>query len=381
MIDIIEKHFESVYELYKKIVLISSESHDKEGVDRVCSAVYEFALSHGFKAEITENEKAGNELILTFNYESKEKPVVFLAHMDTVHKKGTFEKMFEEKDGKINGPGVLDCKGGIAVSLLTVMALKDYGYLKPLRIVLVCDEEISMVLSGEKGRNFIIDNVKDASFVFTCESGTKDKIVVGRKGVTRYKVTVCGKSAHAGSDYDKGISAIRAACLMIPELEKLSDINGITYNCGVIQGGKAPNIVPDLCEFIVDVRYLNNEQMEKSEKTLKKILNSVLSDGISIKIDMISRREAMEPTEQNLKLFKRVKSISEKLGYEKFTSIVPGGASDAAYSSLLGIPTLCGMGMTGKSQHTLNETADKLSLKERSHILADTVISLYEEGL
>ena len=301
--------------------------------------------------------------------------------MDTVHKKGIFEKMFEEKDGKIYGPGVLDCKGGIAVSLLTAMALKDYGYLKPLRIVLVCDEEISMMLSGKKGIDFITDNVKDASFVFTCESGTEDKIVVGRKGAARYRVTVRGKAAHAGAHYDEGISAIKAACLKILEIEKMSDVNSITYNCGLITGGKASNIVPDLCEFVVDVRYLNREQMEKSEKALYNILNSDSTEGISIEVENISRREAMEATVQNLKLFERVKSVSEKLGYEKFTSFVSGGASDAAFSSAMGIPTLCGMGITGESQHTVNEKANLDSLKKRSHILADTVISLYEEAL
>lgn len=381
MVDIIKENYEKIYELYKSIVCISSNSYDKEGINSVCDKIASFASDYGFEIEKEVNEKAGNELILTFNRNNEGPVIVFLAHLDTVHKKDAFANMFIEKEGKVYGPGVLDCKGGIAVSLLTAISLKQSGYVCPLRIVLVCDEEISMFLSGDKGIEFIKNNVRDASCVLTCESGTKDKIVVGRKGAARYRVTFKGISSHAGSDYAKGVSAIKATCLKIPEIESLSDTEGITYNCGMISGGKAPNIVPDSCEVIVDVRYLNKKQQEESERNLYRIMTEGNEKGISVEIESLSKRDAMEPTENNMKLFERVKSIADKLGYEDFAPIVPGGASDAAFPSVMGIPTLCGMGMTGKSQHTLNEEADISSLFERSHLLAETVLSIYKESL
>lgn len=381
MIDIIEKHFEGVYELYKKIVLISSESYDKKGVDEVCSVIAEFALNNKFDVEILKNKNAGNELVLSYNADSKGPVTVFLAHMDTVHKKDSFKKMFVQDGNIVYGPGVHDCKGGIALALLTCMSLKTYGYANQLRIVLVCDEEISMALSKEKGIQFIKDNVKDASYVFTCESGIKDKLIVGRKGSARYKVTVHGVAAHSGANYDKGVSAIKAACYMIPEIERISNSEGMTFNCGMINGGKSPNIVPDLCEFIVDTRYLDMAQMEESEKYVFSVVNSNLPEGITTEIEVISKRAPMEATEANYKLFERVREISKKLGYEDFTPFVSGGASDAAFSSEMGIPTLCGTGIVGKNQHASEEMADLSSLKQRSHLIAETVLSLSEEGL
>ena len=381
MIKIIDSYYQCVFNLYKDIVCVSSESYEKDGIDKVCEMIKDFGIQNGFAAQIVKHKEAGNELVLTYNEKNDGPITVFLAHMDTVHKKGAFEKMFKEEGNMVYGPGVHDCKGGIAVALLTCMALKASGYKNPLRIVLACDEEISMVLSKEKGTQFIIDNVKDAARVFTCESGIKDKMIVGRKGSARYKITIHGKAAHSGANYDEGVSAIKAACLMIPEIEKVSNSENMTFNCGLIKGGKAPNIIPDLCEFIVDTRYPDMNGMEESERHIYNVVSSNLPEGITTEIEVISKRIPMEATEGNYKLFERVKRISKELGYEDFVSFVSGGASDAAFPAAMGIPTLCGTGIVGKNQHTLNEMADLSSIKTRSHLFVKTIVSLDRKGL
>jgi glutamate carboxypeptidase len=139
----------------------------------------------------------------------------------------------------------------------------------PVKYIFAPDEEISLSLSGRSGIDFINENVEGASAVFTLESGTKDRIVTGRKGAMRYEVTVKGKASHAGSAYGEGISAIKEACTKILEIEKNSDVNGITYNCGIINGGKIPNSVPDLCSFVLDIRYRNQAEEDKANELVK----------------------------------------------------------------------------------------------------------------
>ena len=48
----------------------------------------------------------------------------------------------------------------------------------------------------------------------------------------------------------------------------------------------------------------------------------------------------MEETKENLWLFEKVKEVSERLGFEKFEKFLSGGASDAAFPTIMGIPTL-----------------------------------------
>ncbi len=64
--------------------------------------------------------------------------------MDTVFETGTFgENPFKIIEGKAYGPGVLDMKGGIIISLYVIKALNKIGYKeRPIKIVFSGDEEI-----------------------------------------------------------------------------------------------------------------------------------------------------------------------------------------------------------------------------------------------
>ena len=375
----LEKHYSEVYELYRNIVNTSSQSYDKEGVDKVGDTIADFMTKRDFTINKQFNEKSGNGITASMNDGNDGQKIVFLAHMDTVHKKGTFEEpLFKEQGDDLYGPGVLDCKGGIALGILIMLALREIGYDSPVKYIFAPDEEISLSLSGQKGIDFINENVKDATAVFTLESGTKDRIVTGRKGAMRYEVTVKGKASHAGSAYGDGISAIKEACTKILEIEKNSDTDGITYNCGIINGGKIPNSVPELCTFVLDIRYRNEKEENIAIETVKKVVETSYFAGTTSEIRLLSRRPALEETEANLNLFNKVKEVSERLGFEKFEPFLSGGASDAAFPTIMGIPTLCGMGIVGHSQHTLRETAKASSIMERGLVIGTVILEMKE---
>lgn len=375
----LEKYYSEVYELYRNIVNISSQSYDKDGVDKVGDTIFDFMTKRDFNVNKQFNEKSGNGITASMNDGNDGQKIVFLAHMDTVHKKGTFdEPLFREEGDDLYGPGVLDCKGGIALGILVMLALREIGYDAPVKYIFAPDEEISLSLSGQKGIDFINENVKDATAVFTLESGTKDRIVTGRKGAMRYEVTVKGKASHAGSAYGDGISAIKEACTKILEIEKNSDTDGITFNCGIINGGKIPNSVPELCSFVLDIRYRNEMEENTAMEIVKNVVETSYFAGTTSEIRLLSRRPAMEETKENLALFEKVKEVSERLGFEHFESFLSGGASDAAFPTIMGIPTLCGMGIVGHSQHTLRETAKASSLKERGLVIGTVILEMKE---
>lgn len=56
-----------------------------------------------------------------------------------------------------------------------------------------------------------------------------------------------------------------------------------------------------------------------------------------------------------------------------FKGIKKGGGSDASYTVLAGVPTLCSCGMVGFNEHTISEKLDLLTFDERVALIATTI--------
>ena len=68
-----------------------------------------------------------------------------MGHLDTVHPPGTLKEMpWREENGHCHGPGILDMKGGIVLTLEAIAALHRAGLTPPLpvTVLLNSDEEV-----------------------------------------------------------------------------------------------------------------------------------------------------------------------------------------------------------------------------------------------
>ena len=358
------------------ITNIESPSNDKTGVDAVASAIETFAAGRGLIVKRTPFQRSGDGLVVETAERAGRKPVVFIAHMDTVHVHGAFgSPPVQKQDQILTGPGIHDCKGGIAVALLAMDTLIQNGYQdRQLRLVLVPDEEVSSAYSGPEGIDFIRQNVRDAAYAFCCESGNRNgDVAVGRKGILKLDVTVTGKAAHAGSAYRQGISAIKEAAHKIISLEKFDQHENVTINCGVINGGTKPNIVPQSCTFTLDVRFLQTEEKEAALLFIEEIINHAFIPGTTASYQIISERIPMAMTPDNLKLCDYLNEMCDEYHLTRLNPMVSGGGADSAYAVQEGVPTVCSLGIVGQYQHTLNEQADIPSLAERAKLLAAAI--------
>jgi len=377
LFDIIDRKALEIKKIWIEMAKIETPSDDKESIDSLVEFLFSYATKLGFNPIVHPFCDSGNGLVITSETETELQPVALMAHMDTVHKKGAFGKtLVVEEDGFLKGPGVYDCKGGIAVAILTIAALKEAGYNKrPIKLVLSPDEEVGAIYSKEEGKNYLRENIRGSIMAINCESGSPEgKIVTGRKGVLRLQIDVKGKAAHAGSDYMRGISAIKEAAHKIIHIEEESDPDNITYNCGIIRGGEIPNSVPEKCSFVVDIRYNNLNSKKVAEEHIKKVVDTSYINGTVSTVRVISSRIPMEETKENLELFEHIKSISSKYGLGSLQSCIAGGGSDSCYSVSEGIPSLCAMGIEGHDQHTLRERAYVSSLAKRAKLIAAAIV-------
>lgn len=366
----IDNHKDKFTDFWRDICSIESKSGDKAALDTVAYRVQDFAEALGFTVRRQSFLNTGDFLAVDMNA-GCEKGYVFLAHMDTVHEKGAFGYPCVKIDGdRMYGPGVIDCKGGIAVAMLAMKALYENGYTKNTRLILTSDEEVSNTFGGEDGITFIKENAVGFCGAFNCEVGVDGEVLVARKGILRVRITVNGKSSHSGISYFDGVSAVREAAHKIIALESKSTVGGTTYNCAIINGGKAANIVPDRCEIVVDIRVRTNEDMKKAWDAVNAVALHSFVDGTYSSVEVISRRAPMIRTPENEQLYKELADISDKYGLERLAAAESGGGSDSAYTQMAGVPTLCGLGTTGEFCHTNREYARIESLCDRAKLLA-----------
>ena len=168
----------------------------------------------------------------------------------------------EVVDGKLIGRGACDMKGGIAAALASAAAIRRAGVELggSLWFHLVADEELAGIhgtkVLWERG---MLD--QDAAIV-----GEPSELQLGlaERGGAWITATAYGAAAH-GSQPERGVNAITSMARLLLRLEEaLPDlrhplIGGPTVNAALIEGGSAPNVVPDRCAIQIDRRTIPGE--------------------------------------------------------------------------------------------------------------------------
>ena len=351
---------------------ISSKSDDKAGVDAVCEYCASFAREMGYAVKVEKINGSGNVMSATLNPDAEGEPVCMSAHMDTVHPEGLFG-VRREGDTLI-GPGVYDCKGGIAVGFLVMEALKNCGYVSsPVKMILQSDEEVQSLPSDLKTIEFMCAEAKGARAFFNLEGRIEGKITTSRKGILRYKYDITGIPVHAGT-YFGGASAVKEAAHKILAIEGKSRVGGITYNCGIIKGGTVMNTVPQSCTVGMDIRIRTETDIKEAEENLFAVGNTVFVEGTSTVTTKVSSRPPMERTDKNIKLFNDILSACRKYGLGEFEENSVTGGSDAAYTTIAGIPSVDDLGPLGGDYHTTNEWIDINSISGSGKIIAAYIV-------
>lgn len=248
--------------LLKKLIAIPSFSKEEQGT---ADLIQEFLESKGIKTyRKTNNVWAFNKFF------QKEKPTILLnSHHDTVKPNSDYTRSpftADIQDGKLFGLGSNDA-GGALVSLLATF-LYFYDELSQkynLIFAATAEEEIS----GKNGIESILPEFKNIEFAIVGEP-TQMNLSIAEKGLMVLDCAAHGKAAHAA--HGTGENAIYNAMKDIEwfrtfQFPKVSEILGkITMNVTLINSGTQHNIVPDKCQFTVDIRttdvYSNEEVLQ-----------------------------------------------------------------------------------------------------------------------
>ena len=378
LFSIIDELNENYIKVLEDVCNIESQTTDKKGVDGVCDYFVKMAEKHNWLVEKLELETAGSPVCITINPDAKSAPIIFSGHADTVHPKGLFGYPPTHIDGdKIYGPGVLDCKGGIVSAFMALDALERVGFCdRPVKLIIQTDEETGSKTSGKKTIEFMREKSIGAAAFLNCESlNDNNSVILARKGIARYRLDITGKAGHSSKCYD-AVNAVTEAAHKIIELEKMKDKDGITCNCGVIEGGTVANTVAEKCSFLADIRFANEDQYEKTKETVLRVANTSYLEGSSCEVSEISYRPSMPFTDANFSLYSKMAEICAENDMPKLNWKKATGGSDAAYITQFGIPCVDDVGVYGDRYHSKDEFAYISSLAHSAKLMAATTYCL-----
>lgn len=256
--------------------------------------------------------------------------IVFSTHMDTVP---PFIPSSED-EANIYGRGSCDAKGIIAAQICACEQLRKEG--APVGMLFLVGEErdslgAKIANAMPPGNRFLING-----------EPTENKIAVASKGALRVEIIARGRMAHSAypelgeSAIDKLLAALQRLCEM--KLPHNPEVGPCTMNIGIIEGGRAPNVIADHAKAHLLYRLVG-----PAEKLRQEIVAAV---------------EGLAQAEFVLEIpFQKLRAV------DGIATIVASFTTDIPALSAWGIPILIGPGSIHVA-HTEREFLAKKQLHE-----------------
>ena len=254
-------------DLLKRLIAIPSVSRDES---RAADEIERFMTDAG----LSPRRHGNNVWAVTPHYDEARPTILLNAHIDTVKPVSTwtrnpFTPVVE--DGRLYGLGSNDCGGGLVSLLMVFLHLVKTplplggvgGGLYNLIYLASCEEEVS----GANGISSVLPLLPKIDVAIVGEP-TGMQPAIAEKGLMVIDGVAHGKSGHAARN--EGVNAIYEALddlvwLRDYRFEKVSPLLGPTkMTVTVLHSGTQHNVVPDKCEFTIDVRtneYYTNEEV------------------------------------------------------------------------------------------------------------------------
>lgn len=312
------------------------------------------------------------------------KPGVLLsAHLDTVPpglsawKQDPLSGLVA--DGNVYGRGAADMKGGMAVILYTVSALKA-RLDGDVYIALTAGEETDSL--GAKEAAGLLADIPLQGIIIP--EPTHNQVVIAEKGALWLELTTYGKTAH-GSTPAVGVNAIEHMRLLLNEWDALAFnlpshplLGEFTRSLNTVQGGVKTNVVPDQCTVTIDMRTLPGQEHPSIVRLVESLIGRLSHqvDKFMASVTITNDRPPVMTEPQHPFVVKFNQAVGKATG----TSPAPRGMYAFTDGSILAprlsLPlVVCGPGQPNIA-HQPDEYVEVSQLVESTKILSQALAKL-----
>ncbi|MFM7551253.1 MAG: M20/M25/M40 family metallo-hydrolase, partial [Actinomycetota bacterium] len=221
---------------------VDAQTGDHAGLARSADLLAGWAADDGLAVEVRATPEG--PLVIASTRGAGADRTLLIGHHDIVYPAGTAAaRPLAERAGRVLGPGVADMRGGLLVGLaaLAGLARDPQGPHGAAELWIVPDEE------ARSWAPACLDEWRSADRALCLECGRADgSIVTARKACTWLTLEAVGRDAHAGTERDKGRSALMA---LVREAVRIEDElhggrPGVQATVTQLNGGSGMNTVP-----------------------------------------------------------------------------------------------------------------------------------------
>ena len=390
MVQTIDAEHDRTVAMLAKWVEVNSGTMNFEGVRAVGEMLRQELEPLGFTtrwADETGADRAGH---LIAYHKGKGKKLLLIGHLDTVFEKSSPFQHWTVKSPEVaEGPGSIDDKGGMAVIVAALRAMKAAGTLK--------NADITVVLSGDEedagnpvtiSRADLIREGKRADIALDFEPlATRDGQDMGstaRRSSGSWTVTTKGQSGHSSGIFapDVGYGAVYEMARILDQFRSQLPEENLTYNVGLVTGGATAelqdgglkgvatgktNIIAGTAIARGDLRALTQDQIDRTHAKMQAIVSKSLpGTSATIAFDP-GDYPPMAPTAGNRAILTKLNGVNRDMGLPEMGELPPSdrGAGDISFVAA-DVDSLAGMGASGGGSHAPGETVDIASIDKQA---------------
>ena len=305
-------------------------------------------------------------------------PLLLSAHMDTVVPGEGIVPILDGDILKTNGKTVLggDDKSGVAIICEVLRVIRDNNLpCGPIDVVFTICEEAGLIgakcldISQLRARTGLVLDSDSVGFLFT-----------RAPAANRMEFRVYGLEAHAGVCPEKGINAIQVAAEGIAQMRLGRIDDETTANIGVVEGGMAVNIVPNLVILKGEARSHSSEKLAAQTEHMQRCLEDAAARH-SLELNgkrhqarveaKIERDYDRMDVPESAPIVQLVHAAAKNLNLDVKTRAT-GGGCDANVLNQKGL-VVANLGTGMRDIHTVNEWLDLKDLYLSAQMVLEIV--------
>ncbi|HXS48494.1 MAG TPA: M20/M25/M40 family metallo-hydrolase [Sphingomicrobium sp.] len=381
MIQTVDSEQQRTLAMLERWVDQNSGTMNKAGVEAVRDMIEPELRQLGFTTQWIDMSAVGRagHLVARHVGSRRGKRLLLIGHLDTVFEPDSpFQRWVRDGD-HAKGPGSGDDKGGDAVIVAALRAMKAAGTLKNANITvfLTGDEEDAGRPLATSRRDLIAEGRKaDVALDFE-DLASQDGLDMGstaRRSAGDWTLTVTGEAAHSAGVGPGDYGAIYDLARIVDQFRRELPEPELTYNVGLVGGGQTATLDPGKIRLEAtgktniiaatavargDLRAISQDQIDRVEAKMRAIVAQPMAGAHAEIVFDPDIYPPMAPTAGNRAILAALNGVNRDMGLAEMGELDASrrGAGDISFVASE-VSGLAGMGPSSDGSHTASEVVD-----------------------